>query len=115
MTDRAKPGEPDLAYWPALGEEGWKHRAWLRDGDQTLVLDERRQRTWTLRGDEAAAFDLIASGYSRDRLVDLLCLLKPLPQAEAEIYWGQVIAKMEQEGILPSHAGRAGSEGAGRG
>lgn len=113
-TDVCSPSPPcPLGACPrAERREGAGVRAWVRDAAQILVVDECRERVWSLRGVEAAIWDLLVLGYSLERMVDFLSVLQETPQQEAHAVLLQLLRKWEQEGILPSPRARgAGGEG----
>lgn len=56
---------------------------WVRDADQTLVVDQQTEQSWTLRSVEAAVWDLLAMGYTCRRMVSMLSLILSSSMAEA--------------------------------
>ena len=49
---------------------------WVRDADQTLLVDQETKQSWSLRGVSAVIWDLLTVGYSHQRIVPLLSLRK---------------------------------------
>ena len=73
---------------------------WVRDADQTLLVDQETKQSWSLRGVSAVIWDLLAVGYSHQRIVPLLSLLISLPVEEVERDLTKVLGKWLDEGIV---------------
>jgi hypothetical protein len=57
---------------------------WVKDADQTLVVDQETGRSWFLQGAEAVMWGLLTVGYAYRRVVPMLSLILSLPEEEAE-------------------------------
>jgi hypothetical protein len=55
---------------------------WVKDADQTLVVDRETGQSWALRGVEAVVWDLLTIGYSYQRIVPMLSLILSLSIAK---------------------------------
>jgi hypothetical protein len=73
---------------------------WVRDADQTLLVDQETKQSWSLRGVSAVIWDLLAVGYSHQRIVPLLSLIISLPIEEVEQSFTKVLGKWLDEGIV---------------
>ena len=74
--------------------------AWVKDAEQTLVVDRENQRSWALRDTEAVMWDLLTVGYSYRKLVSMLSLLLALSLEEAERTVADVLRKWRDAGIV---------------
>jgi len=73
---------------------------WVRDADQMLLVDQETKQSWSLRGVSAVIWDLLAVGYSHQRIVPLLSLIISLPIEEVEQSFTKVLEKWLDEGIV---------------
>ena len=73
---------------------------WVKDAEQTLVVDGETQRSWALRDAGAVTWELLAVGYSYRRLVVMLSLIFSLPTQEAERRLVDVLQQWRDEGIV---------------
>lgn len=73
---------------------------WVRDADQTLLVDEEEGTTLTLRGAEEVIWDLMVMRYPYHRLVPMLGAILSLSEEEAR---GTLIAALtdwQEDGFL---------------
>ena len=73
---------------------------WVKDADQTLVVDKELGRSWALGGVEALVWDLLSVGYSYRRITRMLSLLLSLSVDEAEHTLGGVLQKWRRANIV---------------
>ncbi|MBU0703104.1 MAG: hypothetical protein KKC18_04485 [Chloroflexi bacterium] len=73
---------------------------WVKDAGQTLVVDRETRQTWTLRGMEAVVWDLLAVGYSYQRIVPLLSLIFSLSAGEAKSTLTGLLREWQDTGIV---------------
>ena len=52
---------------------------WVKDADQTLVVDRATGQSWSMRGTEAVVWELLTVGHSRSRAAQLLSLILSVP------------------------------------
>jgi hypothetical protein len=81
--------------------------AWVKDAGQTLLVEEKGRRAWSLRGEEAVVWDLLNLGYSFDRTVAFLSDLLEIPGEEARMRLCGFIREWEVAGIVHT-VGRTG-------
>ena len=74
--------------------------AWVKDAGQTLLIEEKQGRAWSLRGAEAAVWDWLSLGYSYDEIVGLLSVLVDTPEEKARERLASVVHGWEQAGIV---------------
>jgi hypothetical protein len=73
---------------------------WVRDADQTLVVDRKSERMWALRGAKAVIWDLLTVGYSYPRIVRMLSLVFSLSAEEAEGLLTDAILEWRKDDVL---------------
>ena len=73
---------------------------WVKDADQTLVVDRETRQSWALRGVEAVVWDLLTIGYSYQRIVPMLSLILSLSMEEAEYTLAGVLRKWRDASIV---------------
>jgi hypothetical protein len=78
---------------------------WVKDGWQTLLVDDATARSWTLTGDEAALWDYLALNLAYDDVLRLFAALLDLPNDEAEPRLASTLAAWRQAGILTGSGG----------
>jgi hypothetical protein len=72
----------------------------VKDAQQTLVVDQEKQRSWVLRDVEAVIWDLLTVGYSYQELVSMLSLLLALPTEESARTLVDALRRWREVGIL---------------
>jgi hypothetical protein len=83
---------------------------WVNDAEQTLVVDKETKQSWVLRGTEAVVWDLLAVGYSYQRIVPMLSLILSLSVEEAEHTLTGVLRKWQDASIIRVAGGTDGGE-----
>lgn len=73
---------------------------WVKDTNQTLVVDRETGQSWALRGVEAVVWDLLTIGYSYQRIVPMLSLILSLSTEEAEYTLAGVLRKWRDASIV---------------
>jgi hypothetical protein len=73
---------------------------WLRDADQILLIDAEREQFWSLRGVEAAIWDLMILAYPYEKTVHLLSLLLRNSTDEAEKVFLTTLDSWHYAGII---------------
>jgi len=73
---------------------------WVKDADQTLVVDRELGQSWTLRGVEAVIWDLLTVGHSCQKAVQVLSLILSLSVEEAEHTFAGVLRKWKDASIV---------------
>jgi len=85
---------------------------WVKDADQTLVVDGESGQSWTLRGAEAVVWDLLAVGCRYRKIVELLALTLSLSPKQADQSLSSMLRKWRAAGIVQvSGANRHGEPG----
>jgi hypothetical protein len=74
--------------------------AWLRDADQTLLVDAERGQFWSIRGVEAAIWDLLTLNYPYEKIVPFLSLLMRVRTDEAEGMFLAVLRGWQEAGVV---------------
>jgi hypothetical protein len=73
---------------------------WVKDAGMTLVVDRDSQCFWALRDGEAVAWELLALGYSFEKLVTVLSLVLALSVEEAERSLIDMLHRWCDEGLV---------------
>ena len=73
---------------------------WVKDADQTLVVDGELGQSWALRGAEAVTWDLLTVGYSSREIAQVLSLILSLSVEEAEHTLASVLRKWRYANIV---------------
>jgi hypothetical protein len=73
---------------------------WVKDLDQTILVDYDGQQSWILQGIDAAIWDLLTLGYGLEQTADFLAVLLTISSGEASHRLLATIQRWEQEGIL---------------
>ncbi|NDJ85446.1 MAG: hypothetical protein GYB66_06140 [Chloroflexi bacterium] len=73
---------------------------WVKNGDTLLLVDDTQRRSWTLRGDEAIAWELLCTGYRYEKLVRQLSLILALDETAAREHLQAMLHTWHQKGIL---------------
>lgn len=87
-------GERVLAYCCAAAV------AWVKDADQTIVVEEETGRCWSMRGVEAAIWDLLTLDYSFEQIVRFLSALLNRSSEETTEALSTTMQRWEEAGIL---------------
>lgn len=74
--------------------------AWVRDANQTLVVDRETEQSWILHGVEAIVWDLLTVGYSYQSMVSMLSLTLSTSAEEAERTLAGVLEEWQGDGIV---------------
>jgi hypothetical protein len=73
---------------------------WLKDADQTILIDTDEGASWSMSGAEAVIWDLFTLGHTAERVAAILHLLLGQTSEEAWRTLRAVVRVWEQEGIL---------------
>jgi hypothetical protein len=73
---------------------------WVKDADQTLVVDRGTGQSWALRGVEAVVWDLLSVGYSYHRIIPMLSVMLSLSAEEARRTLADVLRTWQDVSIL---------------
>jgi hypothetical protein len=73
---------------------------WVKDADQTLVVDREMGQLWALHGAEAVIWDLLTVGYSSRKIIPMLSLIFSLSVEEAEHTFADVLRKWRDANIV---------------
>ncbi len=93
-------GQNGLAYSPAEGI------TWVKDAGQTILLDGLGGKSWILAGLEAAAWDLIALGYSFDDAAAALAILAGTDDDQGRATLWATVGRWQGAGILGATEGQ---------
>lgn len=74
--------------------------AWVKDADQTLLVEEGTGRSWSLRGEEAVLWDLASLGYTLDQIVDALAVMQGIGGQEAHAMLLSIVRAWAEAGIV---------------
>ena len=78
---------------------------WLRDAEQTLLVDRGRGLSWSLGGVEAVVWDWLAVGRTYEQLVEMLALTLSLPGTDARCQLDRILQRWLAAGILVAGRG----------
>ena len=73
---------------------------WVKDASQTIVVEGRGKRCWTLRGVDAVIWDLLTLNYDFARMVDFLARLSEGSREKAAVTLLTTFRHWEKEGIV---------------
>jgi len=73
---------------------------WVKDAEQTLMVDKETGQSWAIRGTEAVVWDLLAVGYSHQGIVPLLSLILSHSTDEAESTLTGLLREWREAGIV---------------
>jgi hypothetical protein len=73
---------------------------WLKDADQTILIDSENGETWSLRGVEAVIWDLLTLNYTSQMIAGVLPLLTGQAGAEPWSTFRALVQAWEKAGIL---------------
>ena len=76
------------------------HITWVKDSQQTIIIDGRQRRNHILRGPEAAIWSWLTLAYSYPRLCQLLAALLDQSPAQAEQQLQTTLETWHQAGLL---------------
>jgi len=93
-------GQNGPAYGPAPGV------TWVKDADQTILVDGLGGRSWILHGLEAAAWDLVALGYSFEGAAGSLALLAGIEEEQGRSMLSATVRRWQEAGILCAAEGK---------
>jgi len=82
--------------------------AWVKDAELTLIVDDERGQSWSLRGLEAAVWDLMTLSHSFAEIVNLVSLLAHCAPDEAASIVTALLHQWEQQGIVRATEGSEG-------
>ena len=78
---------------------------WVKDAEQTILIEERTKRSWILRGEEAAIWDWLSLNYRSERIIHLLSVLSGASTEEARRALLDILQGWETAGILQAGEG----------
>jgi hypothetical protein len=93
-------GQNGLAYGPAPGI------TWLKDAEQTILVDGLGGKSWILHGLEAAAWDLMALGYSFEGVAGFLALLAGVDDEQGRMMLLATVRRWQGVGLLCAAEGK---------
>lgn len=73
---------------------------WVKDTEQTLLIEKGGKRSWILRGEEAAIWDWLTLNHRSERIVHLLSVLSGASAEEARKALVAILQGWEKAGIL---------------
>jgi hypothetical protein len=73
---------------------------WVRDAQQTLLVDRETGDSWILPDVEAMIWDWLSVGRSHEEIVQMLCLILELPVEEGVSVLSDVCEDWQGAGIL---------------
>jgi hypothetical protein len=73
---------------------------WVQDANQTFLVDADGGRFWSLRGVEAAIWDLLSLGYGYEKVARFLSLMLRVSEDEAESALSATLRRWQDEGIV---------------
>ena len=93
-------GQDGLAYGPAPGI------TWAQDAGPTLLVDGLAGQLWILAGLEAAAWDLMALGYSFESIARSLAILAGVEDEQGRTILWATVGRWQEAGILSAAEGQ---------
>jgi len=73
---------------------------WVKDSDQTILVEEEKGQSWSIHGVEAVIWDLLTLHYSLGRIVRFLSVLLNGSKDEAIESLLVAIQRWEEAGII---------------
>ncbi len=84
---------------------------WVKDSEQTILVEERSGQSWSLCGPEAVVWDLLVLKYPADRIVEFLAALLDEPHERAQQELRSILQRWEEIGLLATGKGSHGQSG----
>jgi hypothetical protein len=78
---------------------------WVKDAEQTLVIEEAGKHSWILRGEEAAVWDWLTLNHPSERIVRTLSVLSGTSTEEARRALLAILQEWEKAGIVQAVEG----------
>ncbi|MGD2205445.1 MAG: hypothetical protein PVH17_01585 [Anaerolineae bacterium] len=82
--------------------------AWVKDAEQTLLIQEEKRRSWSLCGAEAVVWDLLVLAYPFPQTVRFFSALFACTTQEAEEILRTMLGEWEEKGIVCAVEGNQG-------
>ena len=73
---------------------------WVKDAEQTILVEEEARRSWILRGEEAAIWDWLTLNQSAERIVRFLSVLSGTSVEEARKALATILQGWEKAGVV---------------
>lgn len=73
---------------------------WLRDAEQTIIVDRHCRTVWHLEGTEAVVWDLLELGRSFEHIVRVLSLIAHVSEVHARTSVVSMLERWLDAGIL---------------
>jgi hypothetical protein len=87
-------GQNGLAYSPAPSI------TWVKDADQTILVDSLGGKSWALVGLEAAVWDLMALGYTAEGITDAMAISAGVEGEQGRAMLWAMVRRWQAAGIL---------------
>ena len=85
---------------------------WLRDKDAVFLVDPEQDRSWSIKGTDAAIWDWLTLGHCCERTAILLSLILRISEDEARQVICETLHRWQGMGIvIGTEAGRRGQPG----
>jgi hypothetical protein len=73
---------------------------WVKDAEQTILIEEEGKRSWIIRGEEAAIWDWLTYNHPSERIVRFLSVLSGTSAEEARQALSAILRGWEKAGIV---------------
>lgn len=73
---------------------------WVKDAEQTILIEEEGKRSWIICGEETAIWDWITCNHPCERIVRLLSVLSGTSTEEAREALSAILQGWEKAGIV---------------
>ena len=78
---------------------------WVKDAEQTILIEEAGNHSWILRGEEAAIWDWLTLNHPSERIVHFLSVLSGISTEEAGKALLVILQGWEKAGIVQAVEG----------
>jgi hypothetical protein len=73
---------------------------WVKDAEQTILIEEKTKHSWIVSGENAAIWDWLTLNYPSERIVRLLSVLSGTSTEEARKALAAILQEWEKAGIV---------------
>ncbi len=73
---------------------------WVKDAEQTILIEEDAKRSWILRGEEVAIWDWLTLNHPAERIVRFLSVLSGTSVEEARKALVTILQRWEKAGVV---------------
>jgi hypothetical protein len=79
---------------------------WVKDAEQTILIEKAGKRSWIIRREEAAIWDWLTLNHPSERIVRFLSVLSGTSTEEAKKALAAILQEWEKAGIVQVTEGK---------